>query len=125
MRTLWNRPRLNLSEALRKRLHWGIDLTLGGLMLLGALAHAYGSVMAYPMGSEGMVWSLSAGGFGILLAALNLLRANRPHDRTLAWICAGGCILWALTAAAFGMAIQHIFDARVIFHVVVAAALAD
>ncbi|MBM6593045.1 hypothetical protein [Microvirga pudoricolor] len=125
MKTLWAKPWLRLSATTQQHLHRGVDVTLGGLMLLGALAHVYGSFTAYPLGSEVLVWSLSAGGLALLLAALNLLRAMRPEDRTLAWICAGGCVLWALLAVLFGLSIGHVLDARVIFHAVVAAALAD
>jgi hypothetical protein len=125
VRTQRSKRRLHLSAPLRARLHRAIDFTLGGLMFLGAMAHGYGSLVAYPLGSEVLVWSLSGSGFAVLLAVLNLLRAGRPHDRTLAWICAGGCILWALAGIAFGAAIHAFFDPRVIFQVVVSAALAD
>ena len=95
------------------------------LLLIGAAVHACGSFAAYPMGSLTLVWSLSGSGLAALLAVLNLLRAARPQDRTLAWICAGGCLFWALIGLAFGVAIDHLLDPQVVFHVVVAAALAD
>ena len=98
---------------------------LGSLLLIGAAVHACGSFAAYPMGSLTLVWSLSGSGLAALLAVLNLLRAARPQDRTLAWICAGGCLFWALIGLAFGFAIDHLLDPQVVFHVVVAAALAD
>ncbi|MET0427284.1 MAG: hypothetical protein ABW026_02190 [Microvirga sp.] len=118
-------PRFHLAAPARRRLHQGIDLVLGLLLLVGAAAHAHGSLAAYPIGSPTLVWSLSGSGLAALLAILNLLRTARPQDRTLAWICAGGCVFWALVGVGFGFAIDHLLDPQVVFHVVVAAALAD
>jgi len=98
---------------------------LGTLLLIGAAVLAYGSFSAFPRSSLILVWSLSGSGFAALLATLNLLRTTRPQDRTLAWICAGGCIFWALVGIAFGLSIDHLLDPQVVLHVAVAAGLAD
>jgi hypothetical protein len=118
-------PRLHLPAQARRRLHQGIDSVLGILLLVGAVVHASVSFAAYPIGSPTLVWSLSGSGLAALLAVLNLLRTARPQDRTLAWVCAGGCVFWALVGIAFGFAIDHLLDPQVVFHVVVGAALAD
>jgi hypothetical protein len=116
---------LHLPASVRIYLHRLTDRTLGGLLLLGAGAHAYGSFRSYPVLSETLVWSLSGSLAMMLLAGLNLLRVGRPQDKTLAWICFAGCVGWAAIAIGFGVAINHLFDARVIYHGVVALALAD
>jgi hypothetical protein len=117
--------RFRLSASIRGRLHLGIDVVLGILLLLGAAAHACGSFAVHPTGSEILVWSLSGSALAGLLAILNLVRTARPQDRTLAWICAGGCLLWAFVGIGFGLAIDRLLDPRVVFHVVVGAALVD
>lgn len=43
---------------------------------------------------------------GLLLSGMNLMRAERPHDRTLAGLCVGGNLLFALLSLAIGQATQ-------------------
>lgn len=101
-----------------------IDRAFGWLLVVGALLHAYGSLMFYGPQTVTLVWALSGSLAGLLLAALNLMRINRSSDRTLAYLCFAGSIAWCGIALAFGVAIQSIGDPRVLYHVVVALALA-
>jgi hypothetical protein len=100
-----------------------VDLTLGGLLLLGGVLHAYGSLRTYAFLTPELVWSLSGSLAAILLAVLNMVRANRPRDRTLAWITLLGSLCWVAVALAFGAAINNGWDPRVLYHALVATAL--
>jgi hypothetical protein len=73
--------------------------------------------------SDVFVWSLGASIAGFLLGALNLVRAGRPADKTLAYITVVGTLLWAMLAVTFGVSIGHVFDSRVVINVVISAAL--
>jgi hypothetical protein len=44
--------------------------------------------------------------------------AERPRDRTLAWITFSGCLCRAGIALAFGSAIGRVADPRVMWHVI-------
>ncbi len=61
------------------------DKIFGWLLLLSSLLHGWGSWMHYHAQPEMLLWAEGAGLAGMLVAALNLMRANRPQDRTLAW----------------------------------------
>jgi hypothetical protein len=100
------------------------DRIFAGLLFLFALGHVAGSVLAYPFLSSELVWAISATVLAILLAALNFVRAGRPGDRTLAWICTIGCLAWLVLALAFGVSIGNIFDPRADLHALVALVLA-
>jgi hypothetical protein len=100
-----------------------LDRMFGWLLAIGAAGHAYGTYETYPFATVTFVWSLSGSLAAGLLAAVNLLRVNRPRDATLAWISTSGCAAWLLTALAFGLAANSLRDARVAYHIVVAAVL--
>jgi len=101
-----------------------IDRALGGLLIVGALLHALGSLRAYGSQPTTLVWALSATLAGLLLGTINLVRAGRPHDRALVWISIVGCVAWVVQAIAFGVSIGSPLDPRVLIHAVNAAALA-
>jgi hypothetical protein len=101
-----------------------IDRLFAALLLVGGVLHAFGSIYGYRLGSEVLVWALSGSLAAILLAVLNLVRAGRPEDRTLAWITFCGCLCWAAVAIAFGAAIGNVADPRVLWHAISALALA-
>ena len=101
-----------------------IDQIFAGLLLIGAILHAFGSIASYPKGSQIMVWALSGGLAAGLLAVLNLVRAGRPADRTLAWITFFGSLCWVAVAIGFGVAIGNIYDPRPLWHAISAFALA-
>jgi hypothetical protein len=73
--------------------------------------------------SDVFVWSLGASIAGFLLGALNLVRAGRPADKTIAYITVVGTFLWAMLAVTFGVSIGHVFDSRVVINVVISGAL--
>jgi peptidoglycan/LPS O-acetylase OafA/YrhL len=100
-----------------------VDLALGGLLLLGGVLHAFGSLRAYPSLAPELVWALSGSLAAILLGVLNIVRANRPRDRPLAWITLLGTLCWVAVALAFGAAINNAWDLRVLYHALVATAL--
>lgn len=103
-----------------------IDLAirvLAVLLLIGALLHAWGSLLAFPPNTPERAWSLGAGGLAILVSALGWIVASR-EDAVLAYSVAGGCIAWMATVGAFGRAIGNLADPRVLYHLVVASALA-
>ena len=101
-----------------------IDRAFGWLLVIGAALHAYGSLTLYPPQTVTLVWSLSATFAGFLLAAIHLMRVNRPTDRTLAYVAFAGSLCWCAISLAFGMAIDAPADPRVLYHVIVALALA-
>jgi hypothetical protein len=101
-----------------------IDQLFGGLLLIGAILHAFGSIANYPTGSQIMVWALSGSLAAGLLAVLNLVRVGRPADYALAWITFFGCLCWVAVAIAFGVAIGNVYDPRPLWHAISAFALA-
>jgi hypothetical protein len=101
-----------------------VDRFFGVALVIAAAGHLFGSFGKYAVGSSELVWAISASALAILLAAINLLRVNRPDDKTLAWICLTGCIAWIVLALAFNVSIGNIFDPRGLTHAIVTAALA-
>jgi len=101
-----------------------IDRTLGVALIVAAIAHTFGSLNAYAFLSTELVWAISASAFAILIAAINMLRMNRPGDHTLAWICFVGCVAWIVLALSFNVSIGHVADPRGLIHAIVTAGLA-
>ena len=97
-----------------------VDRFFAVLLLAFGAMHAYGSVTAYAFLTPELVWALSASGLSILIAVLNFIRAGRPEDRTLAWICFAGCIILAIIALAFGASIGKL----AVLHALAAVVLA-
>ena len=90
------------------------DQAFGIFLLLGAAGQTAATFLLTPALSDSWVWSLGASLAGFLLGALNVMRAARPHDRTLAVIATVGTALWALIALAFGESIENLWDPRVV-----------
>jgi hypothetical protein len=101
-----------------------IDRGLAWLLVLGAVGHLFGSWFGYQQQPETLVWALSGSLAALLVAAINLLRVGRPHDRALAAVSVAGSLAWAAVALGFGNAIGNVLDARVLMHAVSAALLA-
>ncbi len=101
-----------------------VDRAFGVLLVLAAIAHTFGSLSAYAFLSTELVWAFAASALAILVAAINLLRVNRPEDRTLAWICFAGCIAWIVLVLAFNVSVGNIADPRGLTHALVTAVLA-
>jgi hypothetical protein len=83
-----------------------------------------GSVAALRNKPDVLVWALSGSLAALLVAALNLMRVNRPADRTLAWVSAAGSIAWTLVAIGFGASIGNVFDPRAMYHTITGIVLA-
>jgi hypothetical protein len=101
-----------------------VDRVFGWLLVVGGLLHTVGSVTLLANKPDVLVWALSGSLAALLLASLNLMRVNRPNDRTLAWVCTAGSIAWVLIAIGFGASIGNVLDPRAITHAVNAAVLA-
>jgi hypothetical protein len=101
-----------------------VDRGLAWLLVLGALGHLFGSWSGYRQQPETLVWALSGSLAAMLVAAINLLRVSRPHDRGLATVCLAGSLAWTAVALGFGSAIGHVLDVRVLIHAVNGALLA-
>ena len=52
------------------------DMICAGILVLSAIGHAFGSYIAYKSDPMTLLWALSASFAVLLLAAINLLRAN-------------------------------------------------
>ncbi len=101
-----------------------IDRVFGWLLVVGGLLHTVGSIMGLANRPDVLVWALSGSLAALLLAALNLMRVNRPDDRTLALVCVAGSVSWVLVAIGFGVTIGNALDPRALIHAVNAAVLA-
>lgn len=101
-----------------------LDQFFGVMLLVGSVLHAYGSIAFYRLGSVELVWALSGSLAGGLTSVVNLVRAGRPEDTTVAWISLVAAICWAMVAVGFGFAIGNLIDPRVLWHLVCAVALA-
>jgi hypothetical protein len=101
-----------------------LDRAFGGLMILGGIAHGFGSYKAYSNEPMTLLWALSGSFAVLLLATLNLLRAGRKGDHALAWISFAGCIVWIGFALSFGRLMGNVFDFRAMANVIIALVLA-
>ena len=101
-----------------------VDRVFGWLLVLGAILHSVGSLIGLKGNPGVLVWALSGSLAALLVAALNLMRVNRPTDRTLAWISAAGSVGWTLVAIGFGASIGNVLDLRALYHTIAGAVLA-
>lgn len=93
------------------------------LLALGGCGHTAGSLLGYKTQPMVMLWSLTTSEFIFLLAALNYLRAGRPADRPLGWICLIANIAWLIGTFCFGHLIQNQLDPRVLLFAVLTIGL--
>jgi hypothetical protein len=101
-----------------------LDRLFGWLLVLGAILHSGGSFVALRGNPGVLVWALAGSLAALLVAALNLLRVNRPGDRSLARVAAAGSIAWTLVAIGFGASVGNVFDPRALYHTIAGAVLA-
>lgn len=101
-----------------------VDRIFSLILILGGLLHGMGSFVMYKSAHMTLLWSLCASLLAMLIAAINLLRVERPTDRPLAWICFAGSLSWAAATFAAGMMIGNIFNPRPLTHWVTALVLA-
>lgn len=100
-----------------------VDRVFGVLLVLASLGHTGGTLKLLPAWSGMWVWSLGAALAGLLLGSLNILRANRPGDTTVALLTTVGTLCWIFTALAFGKSIGNLLDPRVVGHVGISSVL--
>jgi hypothetical protein len=101
-----------------------VDRVFAVILILGGLLHGVGTFQLYAHEPMTILWSLCATMLALLVAAVNLLRVERPGDRPLAWISFAGSLSWAVAAFTAGVLIGHIFDPRPMMHWVTALVLA-
>ena len=101
-----------------------IDRIFALILALGGLLHGVGSFHMYKNQPMTMLWSLCAALLTLLIAAINLLRVERPSDQPLAWISFAGSLSWAVAAFAAGLLVGNVFDPRPLMHWLSALALA-
>ena len=91
------------------------DRTLAILLILGGVGHSIGSYQAYKPNQMELLWALCASLFVFLLGTINLLRASRPTDGTLGWICLFALLSWIPTMLRFGQLAGNMFDIHAVF----------
>lgn len=101
-----------------------LDRVFGGLLFLGGIGHSLGSYKAYRGDHMVLLWAWSASLAVFLLAAVNLLRAGRNADRSLAWISFVACVVWIGFAIWFGRLIGNVFSPRPLGNAVITLLLA-
>ena len=89
-----------------------LDRILSCLLLLGGIGHTIGSLHFYKSDQMTLLWSLCASLFVFLFAAVNLIRAGRPHDTALAWVCLVAGLGWIAASLRFGVLIGDLLDFR-------------
>ncbi|HUN83878.1 MAG TPA: hypothetical protein VMU48_05830 [Terracidiphilus sp.] len=100
------------------------DIILGGILILSAIGHAFGSYAAYKSQPMVLLWALCASLAMLLLGAVNLLRVWRPGDKSLALICLFGNLAWLAPVIAFDRLIGNPFDVRPILQGIAVIGLA-
>jgi hypothetical protein len=100
-----------------------IDRAFGYLLILASCGHTAGTFKWVPFMSGMFVWSLGSSLAAALLGVLNIVRAGRLDDKTLAVITAAGTTGWALVALGFGKSIHNMLDPRVLGNVFIAVVL--
>ena len=101
-----------------------VDRIFAWILVLGAIGHGIGSYLGYRNEPVTMLWAFNASFAGLLVAAVNLLRAGRPADRPVAWVALLGSLTLAASAITFGVLIHNVFDPRPLVHASAALALA-
>ncbi len=100
-----------------------VDRIFGWLLVLGSVGHTIGTLLWTRPMSDVFIWSLGSSLAAALLGALNIVRAGRHHDRTLAIITTIGTACWMFVALAFGISIGNVLDPRPLSHVIISAVL--
>jgi hypothetical protein len=100
-----------------------IDRIFGVLLILCCAGHTAGTILLLPAMTGMWVWSLGAALGGYVLGALNIVRAGRTGDRTIAWIAMLGTACWALVALSFNYSIHNMLDPRGLGHFIVSVVL--
>ena len=100
-----------------------LDRVFGWLLVANGLVHALGAWDANHAKPDVLLWALTGSLAAFLIAAINLLRAGRPHDRPVAWLGLAGSLAWLAVALCVGKLVGNFLDARVVSNAVNAAVL--
>jgi hypothetical protein len=100
-----------------------IDRILSCLLIVGGIGHTFGALHFYKNDQVTLLWALSASLFLFLLAAVNLIRAGRPDDPALAWVCLVGALCWLAASLRFGALVGSFLDFRVVMFIVITLGL--
>ena len=76
------------------------------------MGHTVGSVLFYRNEPMTMLWSLCASLFVFMFGAISFIRAGRPEDTALAWVCLAAGIAWLAASLRFAGLIGNYFDFR-------------
>lgn len=99
-----------------------LDRILSVLMILAGIKHGIGSIRYYH-DELTLLWALCSSLFIILFGVVSLLRASRPGDRPLAWICLVSGLAWIWAALRFGSIMHRMVDWQVLTVVIITAAM--
>ena len=91
-----------------------LDRGLSGLLILGAIGHTLGVLKFYRGQPHPLFWALCETLLVLLLAAVNLLRTDRPADRGLAWVATAASAAYILVSVEFGMLMGNLLDPRAV-----------
>lgn len=94
------------------------DRILSILLILAGIVHALDSLRYYHDDLT-LLWSVCASLFIILFGTVSLLRASRPRDSALAWICLVSGLAWIAAALRFGYVVGHPLNPHVLIVVLV------
>ena len=94
------------------------DRVLSILLIVGGVWHAINS-LGYYHDDLTLLWALCGCLFIFLFGAVSLLRASRPGDSALAWICLVSGAAWIAAVLRFGYLTGRIVDSHVLIVVVV------
>ena len=100
-----------------------IDRIFGMLLILAGCGHTVGTILWTQPMSGIFILSLGSSLAALLLGTLNIVRAARPHDKTLAAVTLVGTACWAALAFAFGKSIGNVLDPRPLGHVIISIIL--
>ena len=89
-----------------------VDRIFGVLLILASAGHTAGTLLWLPAMTGMWVWSLGAALAGYVLGSLNIVRAGRTNDRTVAIIALLGTACWAMVALSFNYSIHNMLDPR-------------
>jgi hypothetical protein len=95
-----------------------LDRTLSILLILAGIVHGFDSLKFY-RDELTLLWSVCATLFIILIGAINLLRASRPRDGALAWICLVSGAAWLAAALRFGSITERFVDVHMLLVLVI------
>lgn len=99
-----------------------VDRILSVLIIIAGIWHAVGSARFYH-DELTLFWALCSSLFIVLFGAVSLLRASRPGDGALAWICLVSGIAWIVAALRFGALTGRLVDSHVLAVVVITAGI--